>query len=41
MKNKMIHYAIHIDDIERAKNFFMTEYLIGVSTHTDKATFCK
>jgi predicted enzyme related to lactoylglutathione lyase len=22
MKNKMTHFAIHIDDIERAKNFY-------------------
>jgi len=66
MKNKMTHFAIHIDDIERAKNFYdgvfdwgFNSYgqgdflqikadksengeLIGaVSTHTDKATFCK
>lgn len=40
MKNKFTHFAIHIDDIERQKNS-MTEYLIGASTLTDKATFCK
>ncbi|MBK7345758.1 MAG: hypothetical protein IPI98_02265 [Chitinophagaceae bacterium] len=40
MKNKMTHFAIHIDDMERAK-YFMTKYLIGASILTDNPTFFK
>jgi len=33
MKNKMTHFAIHIDDIERAKNFYSEVFEWGFNSY--------
>lgn len=33
MKNKLIHFAIHTDDIERAKNFYSSVFEWGFASY--------